>query len=131
MKETKILTASGEENWMVWEDRERRKVFYYMYSLNFEQSEFIAYSEIYKFGTLKKIQVQHSVYTYVTISINTCVFVKDLVQSRRARVGKKISLSIFFALCDDLYHEYLLQLPKKNLIRGKKAKTICRFLGKL
>lgn len=113
MKETKILTASGEENWMVWEDRERRKVFYYMYSLNFEQSEFIAYSEIYKFGTLKKIQVQHSVYTYVTISINTCVFIKDLVQSRRARVGKQISLSIFLALCDDLYHEYLLQLPKK------------------
>lgn len=34
MKETKILTASGEENWMVWGDRERRKVCYYMYSLN-------------------------------------------------------------------------------------------------
>lgn len=112
MKETKILTASGEENWMVSGDRERRKVFYYMYSLNFEQSEFIAYSEIYKFGILKKIQVQHSVYTYVTISVNTCAFIKHLVQSRRARVGKKISLNVFFALCDGLYHEYLLQLQK-------------------
>ena len=54
MKETKILTASGEENWMVWGDRERMKVCYYMYSLNFEHSEFIAYSHIYKFGILKK-----------------------------------------------------------------------------
>ena len=54
MKETKILTASGEETWMVWGDRERRKVCYYMYSLNFEHSEFIAYSHIYKFGILKK-----------------------------------------------------------------------------
>ena len=54
MKETKILTASGEENRMVWGDRERRKVCYYMYSLNFEHSEFIAYSHIYKFGILKK-----------------------------------------------------------------------------
>lgn len=86
--------------------------FHYMYSLNFEQSEFIAYSEIYKFWDIKKIQVQHSVYTYVTISINTCAFIKHLVQSRRARVGKKSSLNVFFALCDDLYHKYLLQLQK-------------------
>lgn len=54
MQETKILIASREENWVVGRYKDGRKVFYYMYPLNFEQSEFTAYPEIFKFGTLKK-----------------------------------------------------------------------------
>ena len=54
MQETKILIASREENWVVGGYKDGRKVFYYMYPLNLEQSEFIAYPEIFKCGTLKK-----------------------------------------------------------------------------
>lgn len=61
-----------------------------MNPLNFERSEFTAYSETnIQIWDIKKVKVQDNTYTYVAISIKACVCVEHFCTEQKGNGGRK------------------------------------------
>lgn len=98
MENENVLAGERGASWIIVRGRERRKVFLLYVFLELEQSDLLPTQREIQFGILKKIQVQHSVYTtYVTIS--RCVHSLNIwYKAEEGRSGKRKVLNVFFAL---------------------------------